>query len=129
MAQIGNGQRDNELLEDISADDLTANAGNEDEPQREARRERNRKREQQRENARQRQQQCTKRNLQTIFERAAEQSFHTPVANIMHAARLLDHIKDRAVAQSIHLLQHAALQLNKKRQDAFSLEKSRSRGL
>jgi hypothetical protein len=36
------------------------------------------------------------------------------VANIMHAARLLDHVNDPAVHQSINLLQHAALQLNDK---------------
>ena len=46
MADIANGR--NELLEDISADDLTANIGNENDVERDMRRERNHLREQRR---------------------------------------------------------------------------------
>ena len=114
VVDVGSGHKDNELPEHVSADDLTANASNEDDTQRDARRAKNCEREQWREDVRQRQQQRTQRSLQTEFERAAEQGFHTPVDNIMHTARLLDHIKDPAVVQSINSLQHAALQLNEK---------------
>ena len=44
MADVGNGSRENKLLEDISVDDLIANVGNEDEAQHIARREKNRER-------------------------------------------------------------------------------------
>src|SRR6185312_161286 len=115
----GNGHRDNELLEDVSADELTANTGTKDETQRDARRTRNRDREQRRVDARQRQQQRAQQNLQAEFERAAEQGFHTPVANIMHATRLLDHIRDPAVLQSINLRQHAAIQLNERKRNSY----------
>ena len=100
--------------ENVSADELTANTSNENDTDRDARRERNRARAQRRADARQRQHHQTQRNLQEEFERAAQQGFHSPVANIMHAARLLDHVNDPAVHQSINLLQHAALQLNDK---------------
>ena len=123
VANQGNGHRDNELPEDVSADEPTANAGAEDETQRDARRARNRDREQRRANARQHQQQQAQRNLQEEFERAAEKGFHTPMSNIMYATRLLDHINDPAVLQSINLLQHAALQLNEK-EKLISLSKN-----
>jgi hypothetical protein len=42
MADLANGRRDNELLEVISMDDLTANAGNKNDTERDARREKNR---------------------------------------------------------------------------------------
>ena len=54
MEDVGNGRRESELLEDISAGDLTANAGNEDDVHRNARRGRNHESAQQREDTRQR---------------------------------------------------------------------------
>lgn len=53
VADQGNGHKDNELPEDVSADELTANAGAKDETQRDARRTRNRDHEQRRADARQ----------------------------------------------------------------------------
>jgi len=108
MVDLAGGCRENELLEDISADDLTANIGDDDDVQWDARREKNRQCEQRRTEARQCQQRA-QRNLQAEFERATEQGFHTLVASIMHAARLLDHIQDPAVQQSVRLLQHVAI--------------------
>ena len=63
MADTANSRRDNELPEDISADDLTANAGNENDAECDARRERNRLHEQRRADARQYQQQQPQCNL------------------------------------------------------------------
>jgi len=54
VADVGGGHRENELPEVVSADDLTANAGNEDDTQRDARRAKNHEHEQWREDARQR---------------------------------------------------------------------------
>ena len=122
MADIADSHRDHELPEDISADDLTADAGNEDDTQWEARREKNRQRQQRRTDAQQRQR--IQRNLQTEFERAAEQGFHTPMANAMHATRLLDRIQDPAVRQSVRLLQLVAIRLNE-RDKMASLSRSR----
>ena len=69
---------------------------------------------QRREDVRQRQHHQPQRILQEEFECIAEQGFHSPVANIMHAARLLDHINNPAFLESINQLQRAALQLNDK---------------
>ena len=104
MADAADDRRDNEPPDEISADELTANAGSENEVERDARCERNRVREQRRSDARQGQHDWPKCNLQEEFERIAEQGFHSPVANIMHVARLLDHVNDPAVHQSINLL-------------------------
>ena len=64
MADTPSGRRNNELLEDISEDDLTLNAGNENDAERDARCERNCLREQRRADARQHQHQRPQHNLQ-----------------------------------------------------------------
>ena len=69
-----------------------------------ARRDKNTQRAQRRREAEQRrqdQERRAQRNLQSEFERAAEQGFHTLVANVIHAVSLLGHIQDPAVQQSV----------------------------
>ena len=95
VADVGGGHKDNELPKHVSADDLTTNAGNEDDTQRDTRREKNHEREQWREDVRQRQQQRTQRSLQTEFERAAEQGSipQWPISCTLQDSRTISRIQ------------------------------------
>ena len=53
-------------------------------------------------------------NLQCEFHEAAEQGFHTLMANVMHATELLGNLQDLTAQQSVRLLQHVVLWLDRK---------------
>jgi hypothetical protein len=105
---------DDELLEDISADENTANAPrDEDEESRRIRQAKNAKRAKRKRNAEARLQNAPRRNLHDAFAAAADRQYATPIANIAKAAIL-------------QLAQHALIQLDQ-RDPMPSVHCSRSR--
>lgn len=104
-------RHNNELPTEVSVDEETAEAGNEEEAQRTARRLRNQKREKHKRNAIERQDWLA-RNLDAQFAAAEEVGFRTPIANIATAAALLTNHEDPAIRRALRLSQRAWMQLD-----------------
>jgi hypothetical protein len=98
-------------FEAISEDEITANAGNENDVDREARRARNRARTIRRRRANERRR-CMHRELDPEFAAASEQGFRTPVANIARVTAILERSHDPEVRQALLYVQRAWIQLD-----------------
>jgi hypothetical protein len=98
-----------DLLED--EDEATANAGDENDIEREARRARNRARavRQRRVNERM---QSMHHELDTEFAAMSERGFRTPVANIARVTAILECSNDPNLCQALHYVQRAWIQLD-----------------
>jgi hypothetical protein len=119
---------DDELLEDISADENTANAPrDEDEESRRIRQAKNAKRAKRKRNAEARLQNAPRRNLHDAFAAAADRQYATPIANIAKAAILLQRLpQNPKTVRVLQLAQHALIQLDQ-RDPMPSVHCSRSR--
>jgi hypothetical protein len=95
----------------ISEDEATANAGDENDADREARRARNRARavRRRRVNERMRSMHC---ELDAEFAAVSERGFRTPVANIARVNAILEHSNDPNLHQALRYVQRAWIQLD-----------------
>jgi hypothetical protein len=98
-------------FEAISEDEITANAGNENDADREARRARNRACTIQRRRANERRR-SMHRELDPEFAAASERGFRTPVANIARVTAILERSHDPEVRQALLYAQRAWIQLD-----------------
>jgi hypothetical protein len=98
-------------FEAISEDDITANAGNENDVDREARRARNRARTIRRRRANERRRSMY-RELDPEFAATSERGFRTPVANIASVTAILERSHDPEVRQALLYVQRAWIQLD-----------------
>jgi hypothetical protein len=98
-------------FEAISEDEITANAGNENDADREAWRARNRARAIRRRRANERRR-SMHRELDPEFAAASERGFRTPVANIARVTAILEHSHDPEVRQALLYAQRAWIQLD-----------------
>jgi hypothetical protein len=98
-------------FEAISEDEITANAGNENDVDREARRARNRARTIRRRRANERRR-SMHRELDPEFAAASERGFRTPVANIARVTAILERSHDPEVRQALLYAQRAWIQLD-----------------
>jgi hypothetical protein len=98
-------------FEVISEDEITANAGNENNADREARRARNRARTIRRRRANERRR-SMHRELDPEFAAVSEQGFKTPVANIARVTAILECSHDLEVRQALLYAQRAWIQLD-----------------
>ncbi|RLM69032.1 hypothetical protein C2845_PM17G10840 [Panicum miliaceum] len=116
----------NERPEQISTDENTADASNENDADRDARRLRNQKRATRRRRVTEHQQhiQC---DLDTEFTTAREEGFNTPIANITGVTAMLAGNLDPAIQTAIRLVQRAWIQLNKQ-DPAPSVSRGRREG-
>jgi hypothetical protein len=114
MAEVeeDDGLSPNETLDMISEDEATANAGDENDTEREARRARNRARAARRTrvNERIRSMHC---ELDTEFAVASERGFRTPVANIARVTAILEGSNDPNLRQALRYAQRAWIQLDR----------------
>jgi hypothetical protein len=103
MAEEGedDGISPDEALDMISEDEATANTGDKNDTEREARRARNRARtaRQRRVNERMR---SMHRELDTEFAAVSERGFRTPVANIARVTAILERSNDPNLRQALH---------------------------
>jgi hypothetical protein len=102
----------NELLEQISGDEVTADASNENDAEHATRRLRNQKCATGRRNAAECQRHVW-RDLDAEFAAASEWGFQTPIANIAGVTAILAANQDSAAQQALRLAQNAWLQLNR----------------
>jgi hypothetical protein len=113
MAEEGEDDGDLPIIEfeAVSEDEVTANAGDENDADREARRARNRARtiRQRRVNERRR---SMHRELDLDFAAVSERGFRTPVANIARLTAILEHSNDPNVRQALLYAQRAWIQLD-----------------
>lgn len=100
-----------EALDQISDDELSANAANESVEDREAHRLRNRKRANRRRDANKPRNRAH-RNLDAQFAAAQDRGFNTPVANITGMTTLLTNNPDPAVQSAFCMAQRALLQID-----------------
>jgi hypothetical protein len=98
-------------LDVISDDEITANAGNENDADREARRARNRARTIRRRRANERRR-SMHRELDPEFAAVSERGFRTPVANIARVTAILERSHDPEVRQALLFAQRAWIQLD-----------------
>jgi hypothetical protein len=114
MAEEGedDGISPNEALDMISEDEATANAGDENNTESEARRARNRAHATQlrRVNKRMR---SMHRELDAEFTAVSERGFRTPVANIARVTAILGRSNDPNLCQAFHYAQKAWIQLDR----------------
>jgi hypothetical protein len=113
MAEEGKDDGDLPIInfEAISEDEITANAGDENDADREARRARNRARtiRQRRANERRR---SMHRELDPKFAAVSERGFGTPVANIARVTAILERSHDPDMRQALLYAQRAWIQLD-----------------
>jgi hypothetical protein len=113
MAEEGEGDGDLPIInfEAISEDEITANAGDENDADREAQRARNRARaiRWRRANERRR---SMHRELDPEFAAVSERGFSTPVANIARVTAILERSHDPEVRQALLYAQRAWIQLD-----------------
>jgi hypothetical protein len=118
-------------FEVISEDEITANAGNENDADREARQARNRARSIRRRTANERRR-SMHRELDPEFAAVSEQGFRTPVANIARVTAILECSHDPEVRQALLYAQRAWIQLDQHHPASIVREervgKSRSQG-
>jgi hypothetical protein len=98
-------------FEAVSEDEITANAGDENDADREARRARNRARTIRRRRANERRR-CMHRELDPEFAAVSERGFRTPVANIARVTDILEHSHDLDMRQALLYAQRAWIQLD-----------------
>jgi hypothetical protein len=98
-------------FEAISEDEITANAGNENDADREARRARNRAHTIRRRRANERRR-YMHRELDPEFATVSERGFRTPVANIARVTAILERSHDPEVRQALLYAQRAWIQLD-----------------
>jgi hypothetical protein len=113
MAEEGEGDGDLPInnFEAISEDEITANAGDENNADREARRARNRARAIRRRRANKRRR-SMHRELDPEFTAISERGFRTPVANIARVTAILERSHDPEVRQALLYAQRAWIQLD-----------------
>jgi hypothetical protein len=102
MAEEGEDDGDLPIInfEAVSEDEITANAGNENDADREARRARNKARTIQRRRANERRQ-SMHHELDPEFAAVSERGFRTPVANIARVTAILERSHDPKVRQAL----------------------------
>jgi hypothetical protein len=113
MAEEGEDDGDFPIVnfEAISEDEITANAGDENDADREARRARNRARTIRRRRANERRQ-SMHRELDPEFAVVSERGFRTPVANIARVTAILERSHDLDMRQALLYAQRAWIQLD-----------------
>jgi hypothetical protein len=113
MAEEGEDDGDLPIInfEVISEDEITANAGNENDTDREARRARNRARTIRRRRANEHRR-SMHRELDPEFAAVSERGFRTPVANIARVTAILERSHDPEVRQALLYAQRAWIQLD-----------------
>jgi hypothetical protein len=113
MAEEGEDDGDLPIVnfEEISEDEITANAGDENDADREARRARNRARTIRRRRANERRR-SMHRELDPEFAAVSERRFRTPVANIARVTAILERSHDPEVRQALLYAQRAWIQLD-----------------
>jgi hypothetical protein len=113
MAEEGEDDGDLSIVdfEAISEDEITANAGDENDADREARRARNRARTIRRRRANERRQ-SMHRELDPEFAAVSERGFRTPVANITRVTAILERSHDLDMRQALLYAQRAWIQLD-----------------
>jgi hypothetical protein len=113
MAEEGEDDRDLPIVnsEAISEDEITANAGDENDTDRELRRARNRARTIQRRRANERRR-SMHRELDPEFAAVSERGFRTPVANIARVTAILERSHDPDMRQALLYAQRAWIQLD-----------------
>jgi hypothetical protein len=113
MAEEGEDDGDLPIInfEVISEDEITANAGDENDADREARRARNRARTIRRRRANERRR-SMHRELDPEFAVVSERGFRTPVANIGRVTAILERSHDPEVRQALLYAQRAWIQLD-----------------
>jgi hypothetical protein len=113
MAQEGedDGISPNDALDMISEDEATANAGNENDTEREARRARNRARAARRRRVNERMR-SMHRELDAEFTAVSEPGFRTPMANIARVTSILERSNDPNLRQALRYAQRAWIQLD-----------------
>jgi hypothetical protein len=114
MAEEGedDGISPNEALDMISEDEATANTGDENDTEREARRARNRAHAARRRRVDERMR-SMHRELDTEFTAVSERAFRTPVANITRVTAILEHNNDPNLRQALRYAQRAWIQLDR----------------
>jgi hypothetical protein len=114
MAEEGedDGISPNETLDMISEDEATANAGDENATEREARRARNRARAARRRRVNERMR-SMHRELDAEFAVVSERGFRTPVANIARVTAILERSNDPNLRQALRYAQRAWIQLDR----------------
>jgi hypothetical protein len=113
MAEEGedDGISPNDALDMISEDEATANAGDENDAEREARRARNRARAVRRRRVNERMR-SMHRELDAEFAAVSERGFRTPVANIARVTAILERSKYPNLRQALWYMQRAWIQLD-----------------
>jgi hypothetical protein len=113
MAEEGEDDGDLPIIEfdAVFEDEATANAGDENDADREARRTRNRARAARRRRVNERMR-SMHRKLDTEFAAVSERGFRTPVANIARVTAILERSNDPKVRQALHYAQRAWIQLD-----------------
>jgi hypothetical protein len=113
MAEEGEDDGDLPIVnfEAVSEDEITANAGDENDADREARRARNRARTIRRRRANERRR-SMHRELDPEFAAVSERGFRTPVANIARVTAILERSHDPEVRQALLYAQRAWIQLD-----------------
>jgi hypothetical protein len=117
MAEEGEDYGDLPIVEfdAISEDEATANAGDENDADREARRDRNRGRTAWRRRVNERMR-SMHRELDTEFAAVSEQGFRTPVANIARVTTILERSNNPNLRQALRYAQRAWIQLDQQNQ-------------
>jgi hypothetical protein len=115
MAEEGEDDGDFPIIEfdAVSEDEATANAGDENDANREARRARNRARTIRRRRVSERRQ-SMHRELDPEFAAISERGFRTPMANIARVTAILERRNDPNVCQALLYTQRAWIQLDQK---------------
>jgi hypothetical protein len=115
VLMVEEGEDDGDLpivnFEAISEDEITANAGNENDADREARRARNRARTIRRRRANEHRP-SMHRELDPEFAAVSERGFRTPVANIARVTAILERSHDPDMRQALLYAQRAWIQLD-----------------
>jgi hypothetical protein len=125
MAEEGKDDGDLPIIEynTVSEDEATANAGDENDADREARRTRNRARAARRRRVNERMR-SMHRELDAKFTTVSEQGFRTSVANITRVTAIFECSNDPNVRQALHYAQRAWIQLDQQN-PAFTLREER----
>jgi hypothetical protein len=117
MAEEGedDGLSPNEALDMISEDEATANAGDENDTEREARRARNRARAARRRRVNERIR-SMHHELDAEFTVVSERGFRTPVANVARVTAILERSNNPNLCQALRYAQRAWIQLDQQNQ-------------
>jgi hypothetical protein len=111
MAEEGEGDFPIAEFDDVSEDEVTANAGTENDADREARRARNRARTIRRRRVNERKR-SMQHELDPEFAAVSERGFRTPVANIARVTAILERSNDPNMRQALCYAQRAWIQLD-----------------